>query len=197
MFDDLNRSMELLLRSELSADLGSQISISFSTPDESFPPTGLTLPAINLFLFEIRENPQLREVEATIERRADGAMMRVPPLVRVDCHYLVTAVAEPSLGSEQDELRILGAAMKVLLRHRVLPVAVLRGCLVGTSPPVRAAAIRDGAHPSGVELWQAIKGKPRPCLHYTLTVPVDVAVAEPIAAPVTALDVRDSSGGGD
>ena len=94
MFDDLNRSIEVLLRTGLSADIGTQITVSFATPDESFPPTGLTLPAINLFLFEIRENPQLREVEPTIERRGDGAMMRVPPAVHVDCHYLVTAVAE-------------------------------------------------------------------------------------------------------
>ena len=86
--------------------------------------------------------------------------------------------------------------MKVLLRHRVLPDAALRGSLVGTSPPVRAAAVRHGPHPSGIELWQAMKGKPRPCLHYTLTVPVDVAVAEPIAVPVTELNIRDAAGGG-
>lgn len=195
MFDDLNRSIEVLLRAELSPEVGT-VSVSFATPDESFPPSGLTLPAINLFLFEVRENPQLREVEATIERRADGSLVRVPPVIHVDCHYLVTAVAEPSLGSEQDELRILGAATRVLLRHRVLPAAALRGALAGTSPPVRAVAGRPGSHPSGVELWQAMKGKPRPCLHYTLTLPVAVAAAEPIAAPVTALAVGGAAGSG-
>jgi hypothetical protein len=189
LFDDINRTLEALLRADLAADVASQVSISFATPDESFPPTGLALPAINLFLFEVHENPQLREVEATVARRADGTMLRVPPPVHVDCHYLVTAVADASLGSEQDELRLLGAALKVLLRHRVLPASVLRGSLAGTSPPVRAMAIRHTAHPSGVELWQSLKGKPRATLHYTLTVPVDVAAAEPIAAPVTALQV--------
>jgi len=189
LFDDINRTIEALLKADLAADVGSQVSVSFATPDESFPPTGLSLPAINLFLFEIHENPQLREVEATLERRRDGSMVRVPPPVRIDCHYLVTAVTETSVGSEQDELRILGAALKVLLRYRVLPSSVLRGSLAGKSPPVRAAAVRQGVHPSGVELWQSLKGKPRATLHYTITVPLDVSAAEPIATPVTALNI--------
>lgn len=189
MFDDLNRTIEALLKAELPLDVASQVSIGFATPDESFPPQGLSLPAINLFLFEIRENASLREIEPLRDRHADGTEVRVPPPVHIDCHYLVTAVAATQLGSEMDEHHILGAALVVLLRHRVLPAAVLQGSLAGKSPPVRAAAVRQDAHPSGVELWQALKGKPRACLHYTLTVPVDVGVPEDMARPAVQLTV--------
>jgi hypothetical protein len=189
VFDDINRTIEALLRADLPADVASQVSISFATPDDSFPPSGLALPAINLFLFEVHENTQLREFESIVERRLDGTKVRVPPPVHVDCHYLVTAVAETSLGSEQDELRILGAALKVLLRYRQLPASLLRGSLIGMSPPVRAAAIRQGAHPSGIEMWQSLKGKPRATLHYTLTVAVDTSQADTVGAPVTTLQV--------
>ena len=189
MFDDVNRTVEALLRSDLPSDIASQVSISFATPDESFPPTGLALPAINLFLFEIHENAQLREIEGSLERRPDGSMVRVAPPVHVDCHYLVTAVTTATLGSEQDELRILGAALRVLLRYRVLPASVLKGSLAGKTPPVRAAAVRQGMHPSGVELWQSLKGKPRATLHYTLTVPVDTAAADTVGGPVLTLRV--------
>lgn len=189
MFDDLNRTIEALLKSELASDVASQVSISFATPDDSFPPQGLSLPAINLFLFEVRENASLRELEPVRERSADGMMVLVRPPVRVDCHYLVTAVATAQLGSEMDEHRILGAALKALLRHRILPAAVLQGSLVGTSPPVRAATIRQGENPSRIDLWHALKGKPRASLHYALTVAVDVGVPEDLAKPVLQLNV--------
>ena len=63
MFDDLNRTIEALLRAELADDVASQVSISFATPDDSFPSQGLPLPTINVFLFEIHENTALRELE--------------------------------------------------------------------------------------------------------------------------------------
>jgi hypothetical protein len=189
MFDDLNRTIEVLLKAELPADVASQVSISFATPDDSFPPQGLSLPAINLFLFEVRENASLREVEPFRERRADGATVLVPPAVRIDCHYLVTAVATTQLGSEMDEARILGAALRALLRHRVLPAAVLQGSLAGQTPPVRAATVRQNENPSRIDLWHALKGKPRASLHYALTVPVDVGTPEDLAKPVLQLDV--------
>jgi len=50
MFDDLNRTIEALLKAELAGDVASQVSIGFATPDDSLPPQGLSLPAINLFL---------------------------------------------------------------------------------------------------------------------------------------------------
>ena len=189
MFDDVDRTIAALLKAELPADVASQVSISFATPDDSFPPHGLSLPAINLFLFEIHENPQLREIEPRIDRRKDGISVRSPPPVHVDCHYLVTAMAQQQLNSEQDEHRILGATMQALLRHRVLPAAVLQGVLAGKTPPVRSATALQAAHPSGIELWQAIKGKPRACLHYTLTIPVDIAVEETFAPPTLKLQV--------
>ena len=77
MFDDINRTVEALLKSDLPSDISSQVSISFATPDDSFPPSGLALPAINLFLFEIHENTQLREFEPSLTRRSDGSQVRV------------------------------------------------------------------------------------------------------------------------
>lgn len=189
MFDDLNRTIEALLKAELASDVASQVSISFATPDDSFPPQGLSLPAINVFLFEIRENTALRELEPVRERSADGTTVLVRPPVRVDCHYLVMAVTTTQPGSEMDEHRILGAALKALLRHRVLPAAVLQGSLVGMTPPVRAATIRQDTSRSRIELWDALKGKPRASLHYTLTVAVDVSAPEDMAKPVVQLDV--------
>lgn len=187
MFADVSRTIEALLESELPTDVAGQVSISFATPDETFPPDGLSLPAVNLFLFEITENTDLRTVEPHLERRADGSAMNVLPPLHIDCHYLVTAFVEKLLGSELDEQHILGAALTVLLRHRTLPEAVLRGKLAGKTPPVRALAARKPTSETG--LWFPLKSKPRACFHYTITVPFDVAVADESGPPVTRLHI--------
>lgn len=167
--------------------MASQVSISFRTPDEKFPPNGTSPPVINLFLFEIYENTELRTVEPLIERRSDGAAVRVPPPVHIDCHYLVTVFTQEQLGSEMEEHLILGTTLAILLKYRVIPASVLKGVLAGKTPPVRAVASRKGT--PGSELWQALSRRPRACFHYTLTVPLDVAPVESPAVPVTVLTV--------
>ena len=101
----------------------------------------------------------------------------------------MTAISVTQTGSEMEEHHILGAALKALLRHRVLPAAVLQGSLVGMTPPVRALTIRQNESPLRIDLWDALKGKPRASLHYTLTVAVDVGEPEDMAKPVVQLDV--------
>jgi len=187
LFADVHRTIDALIRADLPASMASQVSISFATPDDKFPPNGITPPVINLFLFEIYENTELRTLEPLGERRADGSTTRAAPPVHVDCHYLVTVFVQDQLGSEMEEHYILGTTLAILLRYRVLPAAVLKGALAGKTPPVRALAARRGA--SGAELWQALNRKPRACFHYTLTVPLDVTAAEAGAGPVTALTV--------
>jgi uncharacterized protein DUF4255 len=173
MFHDLDSTLAELLRRELAPDLVEQVGVSFAAPDESFPPTSVPLPSINLFLYEIQENRELRSSEPSIERRADGSVLSVGPPVRVDCRYLVTAWAKAGVQQpEQDEHRILGEAMRVLLRHRELPSEVLRGSLRASSRPVRASALRSDPQRGRAELWQALGGRPKAAFEYVVTVEV-------------------------
>ena len=184
MIDDLDRSIERLLRQELPAPLVSQVQISFATPDDQFPPTSVTLPAIDLFLYDVRENRDLRTPEWTQERRLDGAVAHPPP-VRVDCSYLVTAWASESSGSRsQDEHRILGEVIRVLLRHSTLPEAVLQGELAGQEPPLPTSTLQAGRLQSVGEFWQALGGKPKAALTYTVTVAVEPFAPVELGRPV-------------
>ena len=45
MIDDLDKTLERLLRHELPTNLVGEHSISFASPDTEFPPTSVTLPA--------------------------------------------------------------------------------------------------------------------------------------------------------
>jgi hypothetical protein len=106
----------------------------------------------------------------TISRRSYAL---TPPPVRVDCSYFITAWPSQSVTDpSQDEHRLLGELMKVLLRHPVIPEQYLRGELAGKEPPLPARIIADMQLQSLGELWQAMGGKPKAALHYAVTVGV-------------------------
>src|ERR1051325_5341038 len=96
MIDDLDKAIKELLERELLPDLAAQIGISFAAPDSEFPPQGLNVPAVDLFLYDVRENTELRSPGWTVDYRDDGTTLRKRKPVRIDCSYLVTAWASPT-----------------------------------------------------------------------------------------------------
>lgn len=180
MFQELDSVLAELLRRELPPGLVEQASISFATPDSQFPPQSVTLPAIDLFLYEMAENRDLRDTQPQLERQADGTAVRTPAPVRVDCHYLVTAWAKAHAPNpEQDEHQLLGEVMRVLLRHREIPAAVLGGTsLAAQTLPVRACVSQPSRQQGRGDFWQALGGRPRAAFHYTVTIAIDVCPPE-------------------
>jgi hypothetical protein len=198
MINDLDKTLETLLLQELPPDLVGEsavtkVSISFATPDDKFPPQSVTLPAIDLFLYDIRENRDLRSNEWVVDRKSDGTASKKRAAVRVDCSYLITAWAsEGSTTPAQDEHHLLGEVMKVLLRHPTLPSAVLQGSLEGQEPLLPAAALQPGRLQSLGEFWQALGGKPKAALNYTVTFAVEVQEPVEAGAPVIRMEIRGS-----
>jgi hypothetical protein len=176
MIDDLDRTIQQLLRYELPVALFDQISISFAAPDNEFPPAAVTLPALDVFLYDIRENTELRDARWEVERQPSGIATRSRGLFRVDCSYLITAwPSDTSTTPPFDEHRLLSEVMQVLLRHRTLPDPVLVGALRNPDAPLPTSILQPSRLQSVAEFWQALGGKPKAALNYTvtLTVPVD------------------------
>jgi Pvc16 N-terminal domain len=183
MFHDLDATLAALLDSELTLE---NVTVSFAAPDDQFPPSGVSPPAISFFLYEMRENHDLRSNQWELDRRDDGMLTRTRPPVRVDCSYLITAwPSESAPDPAHDEHRLLGEVMKVLLRHRLIPAAHLRGELVGQEPPPRARVIAEDQLRSLGEFWQAMGGKPKATLHYGITLSVDVLEPVDVGPEVT------------
>lgn len=186
MFQDLDSTLAELLKRGLPPALANQVSISFDTPDAQFPPSTLALPTLNLFLYDIQENRELRSTEPRVERQVSGRVLSLPAPVRVDCRYLVTAWAKPGVPQPyQDEHRILGEALRVLLRYREIPAEALRGDLAAQIFPLRAVVLQDSAQQSRGDIWQALGGKPRASFYYAVTLGVEVREAEDIGAAAT------------
>ena len=177
MIQDVDDSLLTLLRAEGSALL-KQINISFRAPDKDFP-NKVKAPAIDLFLYDVRENLDLRSNEFSMERTDKGTAKILPPPARVDCSYLITAWSadkdEKVISAE--EHRLLGEVMITLLRFPELPREYLRGSLANQALPVPTATLHPGRLQSLGEFWQALDGQPRTALNYTVTIAVQPALA--------------------
>ena len=182
MLQDLDATLAEMLRAELPLQ---NVTVSFATPDDQFPPTSVVLPAIVLFLYDIRENYELRANQWELERQQGGAATRRRAPARIDCSYLITAWASATAPDPPaDEHRLLGEIMRVLLQHRTLPEQYLQGELVGQEPPLRARLMTDNLLQSIGEFWQAMGGKPKATLHYAVTTSVDVGEPVPVGPVV-------------
>jgi hypothetical protein len=181
MIRDLDETIAALLRRDLPSAMAAQVQISFATPDDQFPPQSVTLPAIDLFLYDVRENLELRSNEVYFERRSNGTATRTRAPVRVDFSYLVTAWPSESVpNAAEDEHYLLGEVMRVLLRYPTIPEDVLQGVLIGQQPSLPTSSLQPGRLQSMGEFWQALGGKPKAALNYQVTVSVDVAIPEEV-----------------
>jgi len=145
--------------------------VLFDRPDSSFTPQA---PAtVNLFLYEVRENVELRDNEPRVERVNGRAIVRQAPK-RYDCSYLVTAwpTAGPDLPLQ--EHRLLGQTLHVLSRHPTIPPAFLQGSLVGQEPPLPLVAAQMDGLQSPAEFWTAMGSQVRAAFTVTATIAVPV-----------------------
>ena len=180
MFNDLDNTLQTLLERELS-HFEDGVTISFDTPDNKFSPNGAT---VDLFLYDIRENHDLRDNVWPVERDSSGKATQVRPPARVDCSYMVTAWA----GDVETEHNLLGEVMKVLLRYPKIPDQILGGSLQGQEPILPAFTLQTGRLQSLGEFWQALGGKLKVALNYTATISVDTA--RPIDLGLSVVDSK-------
>lgn len=193
MFQDLDATLAALVEAELPLP---DITVSFATPDDQFLPSGVTLPAVAFFLYDVRENRELRTNQWENTRHS-GMVSRKRAPARVQCSYLISAwPSESAPNPAQDEHRLLGEVMKVLLRHREIPERYLRGELTELSVPLPARITAESPLQGIGEFWQAMGGRPKAILHYSVTLSVDVFESTEVGPEVTETVVRVGQGVG-
>ncbi len=161
--------------------------ISFETPDKDFK-TKVGDLAIDLFLYEVKENRDLRQSAPDREFSNGQGVRRRAPL-RVDCSYMVTAWSNIST---QDNVanahRLLGQAFNWLSRFPVIPDQYVQaGGLTNQlyAPPTMVAQM-EGAKNTG-EFWSALGIPPRPYFNLIVTICMDLdqAVEDSIVTTVS------------
>jgi Pvc16 N-terminal domain len=181
MINDLDSTLRVLLNKGLPSALADQVQVSFATPDDQFPPQSVMLPAIDFFLYDIRENLELRSNEVFLDYHGDGSVTQTPAPVRIDFSYLITAWPSESVQVPcEDEHHLLGEVMRVLLRYKHIPQNLLQGELAGQEPSLPVISLQPGRLQSLGEFWQALGGKPKVALNLQVTISVAAADAEKV-----------------
>lgn len=165
MINDLDETLKQLLIQKLPRD-STQYNITFELPSGDWGAT-VQKPTVNLFLYDIRENLELRSNETFLQRNGStGTITREP--IRMDFSYIIT-VWTKDVG---DEHRLLGDILKTLLRYPFIPSQVLQGEMTDLSPPLRAWVSQPERIPNSWEFWSALEGRLKAGLSYVVTVPV-------------------------
>lgn len=176
MIQDLDRTLQQLLRD--GVPLVDQ-SISFAVPDDHFRTTlsQLTGVAVNLYLYDLRENHDLRSPEWPVVRQPDGRLIKQRPKVRMDFFYMVTVWSTATTADVVEEHTWLGRILRTLLRYSTIPAEMLQGSLIGQEAPLPALVAQPDGMRNPAEFWGALRQPPRPAIQLVVTVAVDPAAA--------------------
>ncbi|MFZ2162589.1 MAG: Pvc16 family protein [Sideroxyarcus sp.] len=191
MFRQLDKTMLQLLKAAPAPALKMlhDAEISFVTPDDAYTPAPHEL---NLFLYEVKENRELRNAAPSVAQQNSMSVRKRSPL-RVDCAYMVTAWCTDATNLHDktfDSHELLGQAFNWLSRFPVVPDDYLQtpGLSVSSqvfSPPTMVAQM-DGAKSAG-EFWHALGIPPRPYFNLvvTITMDLDQQVEDSIVTTIT------------
>jgi len=168
MFADLDETIRQLLIKKVPIDL-SEVELSFEAPDREWSGR-LSRPTVNCFLYDVRENLDLRQVDWEVQKKNGSATTRRMP-ARIDATYQVTVWTR----APEDEHRLLWRVLVALFRTPVIAEELLQGQLRNQVFPTRAVVVQPSqARANPAELWQAVDNRIRPALTYTVTVPLDL-----------------------
>lgn len=194
MFSDLDETIKQVLIKEGRLD-PSEVDISFEIPNREWS-AGIARPTINCYLFDIRENKELRQGGMQTERNGATPQQRRRPPLRVDLTYLITAWTR----AVEDEHRLLWHALRTLMRFSALPPELLQGELEGHVLPVHTRLAQDGVLKSPGEFWTALENQLKPSLNFVCTLAIEhdrVPAGPPVLTFAATLRSLELEGGGD
>lgn len=178
MLDALDETMKAVLR-ELGGLDPDEVDIAFEAPDREWAGR-VGKPTVNCYLYDMRENLDLRAAEWTVERQPDGrtAAKRKTPR-RYDLSYVCTAWT----NDIEDEHRLLWRVLTTMVRCPELPRHLLQGPLANVGwPIITEVAQPDGLLRDPADVWSALDNRIRPSVNVVVTLPL--ADSDPREAPL-------------
>jgi hypothetical protein len=149
-----------------------EIDISFDTPDREWS-SRLSRPTVNCFLYDLRENHDLRQTGWDVTRE-NGSYVRKKEPIRIDATYQVSVWAQAA----EDEHQLLWHVLATLARHPSIPEDSWEGVVRDQPLAIQTRVAQPNEGPRNMaELWQAIDNRVRPTITYTLTVALDPNVS--------------------
>lgn len=168
MISEIDNALREFLIHEIPLRKG-EVDIDFNQPKREWS-SRLNKPTINLYLFDLRENVDLRGSEQWNRKDLeDGTIALHRNPVRVDLIYLITSWAKDI----QDEHQLLSRTLITLLRQPSLPDNYLPEQLRNSQVPIwlETAQINTLANPS--DLWNTLDNDLRPGIRLKVTLSID------------------------
>lgn len=179
MIHDVDQLLERLVRRD--ALNGSAVDLVFDAPTKDWV-ARRSGPAIDLYLYDIREDLARRVPAWEDVRGADGqvAGRRQPPR-RFRLAYLVTAWTQ----RPEDEHRLLSSLLLCFLRNPMLKPGDLGGSLEDANLPLYIEVGQpETQERSLADIWSALGGELKPSLDVVVIAPVEVGRTTPFGPPI-------------
>jgi hypothetical protein len=172
MIADLDETIKQLLIKNGKVDHG-EVDIKFDTPNREWS-ASLSKPTINLYLYDIRENHELRGTEWIIERNGNNTATKRKNARRINLSYLVTVWT----NNIEDQHNLLWSVLSTLVRYPTIPQELLHGQLGKQQYPVIASAAQpDGLFNNPADFWAALDNEIKPSFSYVVILPMDPDLA--------------------
>jgi hypothetical protein len=179
MIHDVDETLKALIRRDVVN--GSGVEISFEAPTREWA-AKRTVPTVNCYLYDIREDLSRRDVYYE-EIRDDAGMVtdrRQPPR-RFKLSYLLTAWTQ----RPEDEHRLLSSLLGTFLKDDVLPEDLMPSALLETGKPVIVAVGLPPSEDRSIsDVWSALGGELKPSLDLSVVAPFDPQRSMPAGPPV-------------
>ncbi|HJP88001.1 MAG TPA: DUF4255 domain-containing protein [Candidatus Limnocylindrales bacterium] len=180
MIHEVDELLEKLVKKD-ALNGGSSVELVFDAPTKDWV-ARRNGPAVDLYLYDIREDLQRRVPAWEDQRNADGTVSaRTLPPRRFKLSYLVTAWTQ----RPEDEHRLLSSLLSAFIRNPMIKPENLEGSLAEPNLPVY---IDVGQPPSQdrslADVWSALGGELKPSLDVVVIAPIMVTRIAPYGPPV-------------
>jgi hypothetical protein len=171
MLADLDETLRKLLNAEIPIKNG-DVDVSFDQPKREWS-ARLAKPAINLFLYDVRENNVLRQhqwerLDNNGRINSEQTILKRTPM-RIDCAYILTTWA----ADPEDEHRLLTRAMLALFRFPTLPSKYLVGSMQNPPFDIKACLASHDKLTEPTDLWNVLDNEMHPSVSYVITLALD------------------------
>lgn len=185
MIHDVDESLRNMITDGVAERARVEMTFEAPTKDWASRRTG---PAINCFLYDVREDVGRRDTAMMPVYNDEGRIIgRKPPPRRFRLAYLLTAWTQ----RPEDEHRILASLLSYLLAFDEIPDDSLSGGLGDMGVPVlMTLALPPPQDRSLSDIWSALGGELKPSLDLVVITPIDPSRDVDVGPPVQERDIR-------
>jgi hypothetical protein len=181
VINEVTESLEAFLKQPGLPPPLRDAAIRFDRPTD---PYSIDQTTVNLFLYEVKENLELRSNEPVVRRVGDTSFIDPPPY-RVNCMYLVTAWPVDGVDLPKQEHQLLSQVLQLIAASPTLPTAFLTPPLISQQPPLPMLVLQPDGVRNPAEFWAAIGNRLKPSSLLSVTVALAPAPSAEFPSVIT------------